>query len=103
MAYNELQDAGKGVDKPKGLVKQAIWGLSFAVLGLCGFIVKLLHSMDKKDTQCSITIRQITEQAGEDKLKMQQDYNQKLETRLNRLENVEERADKVLPKPKNEK
>lgn len=103
MAIDEIKDVGKGVDKPKGFVKQSIWGLAFALTSMCAFCVRLLILIDKNNTQCSISVQTVIKEAAAREAKMKDDYYNELKERLNRLENVEEKADKVLLKQKNTK
>lgn len=101
MAYDEIQDMGRAVDKPKGFVKWSLIAYWTAILGLCGTIAVLARVINKNNTDCNDKVERVmsTTQKMIDDIRV--DYSKKLEDRINRLEHVEERVDKVLPEPKN--
>lgn len=96
MAYDEIQDMGKATDKPKGFVKWSLIAYWTAILGLCSTIGVLGKVIYDSNNRYNANIQKILTETSADKAKMQEEYNKKLEERINRLENVEEKADKVL-------
>ena len=96
---DEINDVGRGTDKPKGFVKwqlYAYWGI---ILSLAGYAAKMTQLYAKSLNDCSARVEKIMVSAQVTIDGIRVEYNKKLEDRIARLENVEQRVDS-LPKSK---
>lgn len=96
---NEFKDVGRGVDKPKGLVKLALIGMASAIVGLATFITVLIRENIRLSTQCALEQKQLLTSTQKTIDDIRVEYNKKLEERIAKLENIEQRVDS-LPKKK---
>ena len=103
MANDEINDVGKATDKPKGFVKWSLLAYWAFILGQWGVIGTLIATINTNSNQHNAAIQKILNDAAADKEKLRVEYNDELKKHINRLERVEERADKVLSKQKEEK
>lgn len=95
----ELLDVGRGTDKPKGFVKIAMMGLGSAIVGLCTYIAVLVNEKSEVVTKCSEDMKEVMKTSQQTIDDIRVEYYNKLEQRMNRLENVEQRVDS-LPQTK---
>ncbi len=98
MPNDEFQDTGRAVDKPKGFVKWSLMAYWTAILGLAGYSAKLtvVNMTQAKDFAEEVKKIMTKNQETIDQIRVE--YQNKLEARMNRLENVESRADSLSTK-----
>lgn len=96
---DEFNDMGRAVDKPKGFVKWSLLAYWAAIISLSGVVMRLVYMNLSAANKCADKTEQImaTMQKSIDEIRVE--YNKKLEERIARLENVEQRVDS-LPKSK---